>query len=94
MTTLLIGLLGGGTIVQLVQLFVSRRHNARQLNATALGGEVQALESAIDALRRNLDAEIERHEKVRCQLEARIEVLENTIVTLREENMRLRAVTI
>lgn len=90
MTTLLIGMLGGGALVQLVQLIMTRRQNIRQLNAAALGAEVQALESAIDALRRNLDAETERHEKMRCQLEKRIEALEARIASLKTENENLR----
>lgn len=91
LSPLLIGLFGGGAIVQLLQLFVTRRQSARRTDADALGAEVQALENAINTLRRNLDAETERHEKTRARLEARISDLEAQISDLRAENLRLHS---
>ena len=84
MTTLLIGLLGGGTLVQLIQLLIQRRSFGRKTDAEALGGEVEALEKAIATLRNNLDAEVER------RFESRIAELEGQIANLEEENRRLR----
>lgn len=90
MTTLLIGLLGGGTLVQLIQLLIQRRSFGRKTDAEALGGEVEALEKAIATLRNNLDAEVERHDTERRRFESRIAELEGQIANLEEENRRLR----
>ncbi len=90
MTTLLIGLLGGGTLVQLIQLLIQRRSFGRKTDAEALGGEVEALEKAIATLRNNLDAEVERHDTERRRFESRIAELEGQIANMEEENRRLR----
>lgn len=89
MTTLLLGLLGGGTLVQLLQLLLHLRQDSRNANATALGAEVQALESAIEALRNNLTAETRRYEDERRRLEERISKLEARIQLLLQENENL-----
>jgi peptidoglycan hydrolase CwlO-like protein len=97
MKELLMGLLGGGVMVQLFNAIVSARPTQRQMNATALGSEVEALEKTINLLKDNLEAEIMRHAAERKELMERIEMLNGriqelgkAIEVLREENHNLK----
>ena len=96
--TLIVSLLGGGVLTQIVTAVLHARQNARQLNANALGTEVQALERTISLLKENLEAEIKRHDREREQLMGRITQLEEqaekmraTLKQLHMENVRLSA---
>ncbi len=91
MTDLLIGILGGGAVVQLVDTVIHRRQNARQINANALGTEVQALERTIVLLKENLEAEMERHRRDRDDLLARITELERRNEEMHRELEHLRS---
>ena len=55
MRELFIGLFGGGAVVQLLNMLLTYRQNRRQMNATALGTEVEALERAIRIISENLE---------------------------------------
>lgn len=77
LTELLIGLMGGGVLVQLVQTLLTLRQNRRQINSAALGSEVSAMQEAIRTLQENLEnttryyrGEIERLQTHIRQLEA------------------------
>lgn len=90
MKELILGLLGGGTIVQALNLIYTGRPNARQINAQALGTEVSALERTIILLKDNLEAEMQRHERERIALVARIDELTEETAMLRREINALR----
>jgi hypothetical protein len=97
MKELILGLFGGGVVVQLLNTLIHRTANQRQLNANALGTEVSALERTIVLLRENLEAEIQRHDRERQLLTERIDALTAQtlsltadIAQLREENATLR----
>ncbi len=98
MKELLIGLLGGGAIVQLVSTLSNLRPARRHANASALGAEVEALEKTIKTLGDNFNAEMERHRAERdslrqeiSELNARISELNESILSLRRENSMLRS---
>ncbi len=96
---LILGLFGGGVLGQLCMALVNRTANRRQINAQALGGEVAALEQTIRLLRESMEAEVRSHaeerESMRREIRGlndRISQLNESIIALRGENARLRAV--
>lgn len=93
LSDLLLGLFGGGAIVQLLQTLINRRATRRQLNANALGTEIEALEHTIAVLRTTLDAEMERHERERRALLERIEQLNAAVSSLSERVYPRRGTT-
>lgn len=94
MKELIIGLLGGGVITQLASLLLSARGNNRQLNANALGSEVEALERTINLLRSNLEAEFARHEQERVALLSEIETLRNRVRELQLQVAELKGLKV
>lgn len=90
MKELFLGLLGGGTLVQVINSIYTGRPNARQINANALGAEVSALERTIILLKDNLEAEMQRHERERQLLVQRIDDLTAETMRLRSELNELR----
>ena len=100
MKELIIGLLGGGVITRLVELLLSARPNSRQRHANAPGAEVEALESTINLLRANLEAEFARHEQEKrvladeiAALRARIAELDKKVESLTAERAMILAGT-
>ncbi len=98
MKNLILGLLGGGVVVQLLNFMVSARPNRRRLTAEALDSEITALEHTLQVLSDNIELTDRRHhlesEKMKLEierLEKRVEELSKTIENLREENLKLRA---
>lgn len=91
MKELIIGLLGGGAISQILTTIFSARSSSRQVNANALGSEVEALERTINLLRSNLETEFARHEKERQSLLSEIDQLRKRIRELDERIVRLSA---
>lgn len=85
MNDIVLGLLGGGVLVQLLNILFTFRQNRRQLNASALGGEVEALERTIKVLSDNLVRETARHNEESERLRAQIRRLEQEVVELREQ---------
>ncbi len=75
MTEIILGVLGGGAAVQLVNTLAMVRQNRRRLNAEALGLEIAALERTIEVLQKNFELENERHRKEVAALRAEIERL-------------------
>lgn len=90
MTDLIIGLLGGGALVQLASLLTTWRQNRRQMAASALGGEVEALEKTIAVLNSNFEQATERHRRETNELRDELERLRRECSSLRAEVMRLR----
>lgn len=97
MNELIIALLGSGVLAQLVGTLATLRQNRRQLNASALGGEVAALEKTISLLSDNYDRQAATHrtetEELRKELTAlrsRVNELTAELDRLRSENCRLR----
>lgn len=91
MIEIILGILGGGTLVQLINLLVTYRQNRRQLNASALGGEVEALERTIRLLQENLERETQRHNQESERLRSQIERLEKEVCELRTQCALLEA---
>lgn len=89
MNELLIALLGGGTIAQLAATVLTLRQNRRQMNAAALGAEVDALEKSIRVLYDNYERSEQAHQRERDRLTARVEAAENECRRLREKVDRL-----
>jgi len=83
MKEIVIALLSGGAIVQVANMLATLRQNRRQLNASALGTEVAALEKTICVLQSNFENENRRHRE-------EITELRTEVKTLQGENMRLR----
>lgn len=97
MNEIVIALLGSGVLAQLVATLATLRQNRRQINASALGGEVAALEKTISLLSDNYDRQSATHrtetEELRKELtalRARVNELTAEIERLRSENRRLR----
>lgn len=98
MKELIIGLLGGGTLVQLINLLLNARSSRRQQQAQALDTEISALEHTIKILSESIDIETRRHSLERQELREEIVALKRQIATLIEnvetlktENLRLRS---
>lgn len=90
MMSIILSLLGGGALVELLNFAFHYRSNRRQLNANALGTEVEALERTITVLKESLEAEIERHNREREQLTQRIADLNAKVESLSDELRRVR----
>lgn len=98
MTELIIGLLGGGTLVQLINLLINARSSRRQQQAQALDTEISALEHTLKIVNDNAEIETRRHSLERQELRQEIDTLKKRLSTLsddvealRSENMRLRS---
>ena len=98
MKELIIGLLGGGTLVQLINLLLNARSSRRQQQAQALDTEISSLEHTIKILSESIDIETRRHSLERQELREEIVALKRQIATLIEnvetlktENLRLRS---
>ena len=96
MKELIIGLLGGGTLVQLINLLLNARSSRRQQQAQALDTEISAREHTIKILSESIDIETRRHSLERQELREEIVALKRQIATLIEnvetlktENLRL-----
>lgn len=85
MTELIIGLLGGGVAVQLVQTLLTLRQNRRAIASTALGAEVTALETAIRILQENLATTTAYYQDEIGRLRTQIAHLEGIISEMRNE---------
>ncbi|MCM1291817.1 MAG: hypothetical protein NC201_06795 [Prevotella sp.] len=83
MNEIVIGLLGGGVAVQLLNFFYTRKQSRRQLDSTALGAEVTALECAIRTLQDNLASSTAYYQGEIERLRGRIRDLEATVAELR-----------
>lgn len=90
MTELIIGLLGGGALVQLATLLTTWRQSRRQIDAGALGGEVEALEKTINVLHSNFEQANERHRREQAELLDELQRLRAECASLRAEVVRLR----
>jgi len=90
MNDIIIGLLGGGALVQLLNMLFTLRQNRRQLNASALGGEVEALERTIKVLSDNLERETARHQEESRRLRDEIRRLETEVSDLRRQLADIR----
>ncbi len=97
MKELIIGLLGGGVAVQLLNLIINARPNRRQLTAKALDSEISALEHTLKILSDNVESQARIHAAERQELQREIERLRHqvaeltdTVATLRAENAKMR----
>lgn len=84
-TELLIALLGGGSLVQIATALLTFRQNRRQLNASALGTEVEALEKTIAVIHENFERANKAHREETERLVKRITELERA-----NEELQLR----
>lgn len=90
MRELFIGLFGGGAVVQLLNMLLTYRQNRRQMNATALGTEVEALERAIRIISENLERQNAEHRKVVAELQNEVDTLRKRCRDLERELILLR----
>ena len=98
MKELIIGLLGGGTLVQLINIFINARSSRRQQEAQALDTEISALEHTLKIVSENIEIETRRHSLERQELREEILSLKqqiarqnDDITALKNDNMRLRS---
>lgn len=91
MKEIILGILGGGAFVQLLNFLFTLRQNRRQLNASALGGEVEALERTIRVLSENIERENKRHNEESERLRTQIGRLEEEVSELRAHCAELEA---
>lgn len=98
MKELIIGLLGGGTLVQLINIFINARSSRRQQEAQALDTEISALEHTLKIVSENIEIETRRHSLERQELRDEILSLKqqiarqnDDIAALKNDNMRLRS---
>ena len=89
MKELLLGLLGGGAVVQLFNAVATLRQSRRQMDASALGTEVQALERTIAVISDNLERQNAAHQAEVETLRAEIESLRRCKLSLEREVTRL-----
>ncbi|MBD5221688.1 MAG: hypothetical protein HDS70_04880 [Bacteroidales bacterium] len=82
LTELIIGLLGGGVAVQLLQTLLTLRQSRRQISSAALGGEVTAMQEAIRTLQENLENSTRYYRGEIERLQAHIRQLETTLEAL------------
>ena len=83
MKEIIIGLLGGGALVQLVNMLATLRPSRRSIDSQSLGNEVAALEKTITVLQDNFDREVKRHQAEGAALRAEITSLRSELDTLR-----------
>ena len=95
MKELIIGLLGGGTLVQLINIFINARSSRRQQEAQALDTEISALEHTLKIVSANIEIETRRHSLERQELREEILSLKqqiarqnDDIAALKNDNMR------
>lgn len=79
MKELIIGLLGGGTLVQLINIFINARSSRRQQEAQALDTEISALEHTLKIVSENIEIETRRHSLERQELREEILSLKQQI---------------
>ena len=91
MRELFIGLFSGGAVVQLLNMLLTYRQNRRQMNATALGTEVEALERAIRIISENLERQNAEHRKVVAELQNEVDTLRKRCRDLERELTVLRS---
>ena len=91
MRELFIGLFGGGAVVLLLNMLLTYRQNRRQMNATALGTEVEALERAIRIISENLERQNAEHRKVVAELQNEVDTLRKRCRDLERELILLRS---
>lgn len=98
MKELIIGLLGGGTLVQLINIFINARSSRRQQEAQALDTEISTLEHTLKIVSENIEIETRRHSLERQELREEILSLKqqiarqnDDITALKNDNMRLRS---
>ena len=98
MKELIIGLLGGGTLVQLINIVINARSSRRQQEAQALDTEISALEHTLKIVSENIEIETRRHSLERQELREEILSLKqqiarqnDDITALKNDNMRLRS---
>ena len=97
MKELILGLLGGGAVVQLLNILISARPNRRKLTAEALDVEVGVLERTLKVMNHNMELTNQRHKAEIDALKAEIHRLEQRISELTDamekvkiENLRLQ----
>lgn len=81
MNEIIIGLLGGGVLVEVLNLVLNRRASRRQMDATSLGTEVTALEAAISTLQGNLERTTAYYQSEIERLQGRIRELEGIVAS-------------
>ena len=98
MKELIIGLLGGVTLVQLNNIFIKARSSRRQQEAQALDTEISALEHTLKIVSENIEIETRRHSLERQELreeklslKQQIARQNDDIAALKNDNMRLRS---
>lgn len=91
MTELVLGLLGGGAAVQIINFILTLRQNRRRMDAEALGAEVSALEKTILLLYNNFEREVAAHKHDVRELQEQLELLRRSKALLEKEVARLRA---
>ena len=89
MKELILGLLGGGAVTQLLNTLATLRQNRRQINAAALGTEVEALEKTIAVLYANLERQNALHREEVKELRGEIAALRREKQALEERVRRL-----
>lgn len=82
MKDVMIGLLGGGTIVQILNLLLTGRPARRRANADALGAEVAALEKTINVIYSRFEDLAMRYATETAALRSEIDSLRSRIVEL------------
>lgn len=83
MKEIIIGLLGGGALVQLLNVAGTLRQSRRSLDSQSLGNEVAALEKTITLLQDNFEREVKRHQTEVAALRAEIVSLRSELDSLR-----------
>lgn len=98
MTELIIGLLGGGALVKLIEILLNARPNRRRLTAQALDTEIATLEHTLKIVGENVESEARRHAAERqllkdeiTSLRRRVDELSESVANLRGENIMLRS---
>lgn len=89
MKELILGLLGGGAVTQLLNTLATLRQNRRQINAAALGPEVEALEKTITVLYANQERQNALHREEVKELRGEIAALRREKQALEERVRRL-----
>lgn len=92
MKELILGLFGGGAVVQAINYLLTLRQNRRQMNATALGTEVEALERTIKVIYENLERQNLTHRSEVESLQKELAALRKRCRELELEVMRLRGI--
>lgn len=97
MKELIFGLLGGGVVVQLLNLLVSARPSRRKLTAEALDVEIAVLERTLKVMSDNMEMTNQRHvaeinglKSEIHRLEKRVGELTDMLEKVKIENLRLQ----